>query len=92
MQCFKAELAEHAEKFGGGPRFDTPQMLPVSPRCLPHGDRSFEVPLLPFGPEGLDVFPKIEQPAASGDRPESDWYCAILRLLDQAFKRQPRRR
>src|SRR5882672_10747389 len=50
---------------GGRPQLDTPQMLPVYPRCLPHGlclshgDRSFEVPLLPFGPEALDVFLKI---------------------------------
>ena len=42
---------------GGRPRLDTSQMLPVYPRCLPHGvclphaDRSFEVPLLPFGLE-----------------------------------------
>ena len=25
---------------GGRPRFDTPQMLSVYPRCLPHGDQS----------------------------------------------------
>ena len=62
---------------GGRPRLDSPQMLPVYPRCLPHGDRSFEVPLLSFGPEALDVFLKIEQPAAPGDRPESDGYETI---------------
>jgi len=62
---------------GGHPRLDSPQMLPGYPRCLPHGDCSFEVPLLPFGPEGLDVFLKIEQPAAPGDLPESHEYETI---------------
>ena len=68
---------------GGRPQLDTPQMLQVYPRCLPHGvclphgDRSFEVPLLPFGPEALDVFLKIEQPATRGDQPESDRYETI---------------
>jgi len=62
---------------GGRPRLDTSQMLPVYPRCLPHGDRSFEVPLLAFGPEALDVFLKIEQPAAPGGSPESDTYETI---------------
>jgi hypothetical protein len=73
---------------GGRPRLDTPEMLPVYPRCLPHGlclshgDGSFEVPLLPFGPEALDVFLKIEQPAARGDRPESDRYETIGQFYD----------
>jgi hypothetical protein len=62
---------------GGQPRLDSPRMLPGYPRCLPHGDCSFEVPLLPFGPEALEVFLKIEQPAARGDRPESDRYETI---------------
>jgi Ferritin-like len=57
---------------GGRPRLDTPQMLPGYPRCLPHGDRSFEVPLLRFGPEALDVFLKIERPAPPCVPPESD--------------------
>jgi hypothetical protein len=52
-------------------------MLPGYPRCLPHGDCSFEVPLLPFGREALEVFLKIEQPAARSDRPESDRYETI---------------
>jgi len=62
---------------GGRPRLDTPQMLSVYPRCLPHGDQSFEVPLLPFGPEALDVFLRIEQPAAPRGQPESNGYETI---------------
>ena len=44
---------------GGHPQLDSPRMLPGYPRCLPHGDCSFEVPLLRFSPEALDVFLKI---------------------------------
>ena len=61
----------------GRPRLDSPRMLPGYPRCLPHGDCSFEVPLLPFGPEALEVFLKIEQPAARCGLPESDRYETI---------------
>ena len=57
-------------------------MLPGYPRCLPHGDCSFEVPLLPFGPEALDVFLKIEHPAAPGAPPESDAYETIGQFYD----------
>jgi hypothetical protein len=73
---------------GGRPQLDTPQMLSVYPRCLPHGvclppgDRWFEVPLLPFGPEALDVFLKIEQPVAPGGLPESDGYETIGQFYD----------
>ncbi len=67
---------------GGRPRFGTPQMLPVYPRCLPHGDQSFQVPLLPFGLEALDVFLKIEQPSAPGGLAESDRYETIGQFYD----------
>jgi Ferritin-like len=62
---------------GGRPQLDSPRMLPGYPRCLPHGDCSFEVPLLPFGREALDVFLKIEQPAAPGVQRESNRYETI---------------
>jgi hypothetical protein len=67
---------------GGRPRLDSPKMLPGYPRSLPHGDRSFEIPLLPFGPEALDVFLKIEQPAGPGARPEADCYETIGQFYD----------
>jgi len=67
---------------GGSPRLDSPRMMPGYPRCLPHGDCSFEVPLLRFGPEALDVFLKIEQPAAPGGPPESDAYETIGQFYD----------
>jgi len=67
---------------GGNPRFDTPQMLPGYPRPLPHGDRSLQIPLLPFGPEALDVFLKIEQPAVPCAPAESDGYETIGQFYD----------
>jgi hypothetical protein len=67
---------------GGQPRLDSSRMLPGYPRCLPHGDGSFEIPLLRFGPEALDVFLKIEHPAAPGAPPESDAYETIGQFYD----------
>jgi len=62
---------------GGHPRIDSPRMLPGYPRCLPHGDCALEIPLLPFGPEALEAFLRIEQPAAAGALPEGDAYETI---------------
>ena len=62
---------------GGRPQLDIPQMLPGYPRPLPHGDRSFEIPLLRFGSEALEIFLKIEQPSPAGARPEGDNYETI---------------
>jgi hypothetical protein len=62
---------------GGRPSLDAPQMHPDNPTTLPHGDRSFEISLVPFGPEALELFLKIEQPARAGDLPESDGYQTI---------------
>jgi ferritin-like protein len=62
---------------GGRPQFDIPRMLPGYPRPLPHGDRSFEIPLLRFGPEALEIFLKIERPSPTGARPEGDNYETI---------------
>lgn len=62
---------------GGRPRLDAPEMLPGYPGCLPHGDRSFEVSLVRFGLEALEVFLKIEQAGPAGAPPESDDYETI---------------
>ena len=67
---------------GGHPRLDSPRMLPGYPRYLPHGDCSFEIPLLRFGPEALDVFLQIERPAAPGAAAESDAYETIGQFYD----------
>ncbi|MGW2192971.1 ferritin-like domain-containing protein, partial [Streptosporangium sp. NPDC001682] len=62
---------------GGRPRLDTPRMLPPHPRPLPHGDRSLELSLVPFGAEALEMFLRIEQPAPPGAPAEDDDYETI---------------
>jgi hypothetical protein len=67
---------------GGRPLIDTPLMLLPYPRPLPYSDGSFEVPLLAFSPEALDVFLKIERPALPGAPPEGDHYASIGQFYD----------
>lgn len=62
---------------GGEPRLDSPELLPPYPHPLPHGDRSIEIGLLPFGPQALDLFLRIEQPAAADGLPQADGYQTI---------------
>jgi CDGSH-type Zn-finger protein len=62
---------------GGRPVLDAPQFLPGFPATLPHGDESFEVSLVPFGAEALELFLKIERPSASEAPPESERYETI---------------
>ncbi|MGN6723585.1 MAG: ferritin-like domain-containing protein [Marmoricola sp.] len=62
---------------GGKPVLDAAHLMPGYPRTLPHGDQSLQVQLLPFGPEALEVFLKIEQPSARTAMPESDRYETI---------------
>ncbi|MET7464953.1 ferritin-like domain-containing protein [Nonomuraea sp. NPDC005501] len=60
---------------GGAPRLDTPEMLPLHPRKLPHGD--LELSLVPFGPEVLEMFLRLEQLAPPGAPPEDNNYETI---------------
>ena len=62
---------------GGTPVLDSPRMLPGYPTTLPHGDRSFEISLVPFGPEALELFLRIEQPSLTDAPAESDDYETI---------------
>jgi CDGSH-type Zn-finger protein len=62
---------------GGRPQLDTPRMLPPHPRRLPHGDPSFELSLLPFGPKALDQFLRLEQPAPPDAPAQADGYATI---------------
>ncbi|MET8146057.1 ferritin-like protein [Sphaerisporangium sp. NPDC005288] len=62
---------------GGRPRLDRPEMLPPHPRRLPHGDRSLELSLLPFGAEALEMFLRLERPAPPGGPAEGDAYETI---------------
>lgn len=67
---------------GGRPRLDTPRMLPSHPRRLPHGDRSLELSLLPFGTTAIDMFLRLEQPAPRAAPAESDGYETIGQFYD----------
>ncbi|MFB4309377.1 ferritin-like domain-containing protein [Actinomadura sp. GTD37] len=62
---------------GGRPRLDVPEMLPPHPRPLPHGDRSLELSLVPFGAEAIETFLRIERPAPPGAPAEDDGYETI---------------
>ncbi|MEU4476290.1 ferritin-like protein [Micromonospora sp. NPDC023888] len=62
---------------GGHPRLDTPKMLPRYPRLLPHGDRSLELSLVPFGAEAIEMFLRLERPAPPGAPAEGDSYETI---------------
>ena len=62
---------------GGTPVLDAPELLPPYPHPLPHGDRSFDIDLVPFGREALDLFLRIEQPASENDPAQSDEYHTI---------------
>ncbi|WP_327588383.1 ferritin-like protein [Nonomuraea sp. NBC_00507] len=65
---------------GGRPRLDMPGMLPPYPRPLPHSD--LELSLLPFGPEALEMFLRLEQPAPPGAPAEGDGYETIGQFYD----------
>lgn len=62
---------------GGAPKLDTPELLPPYPHPLPHGDRSVQVHLAPFGAEALELFLRIEQPAPADAPPQTDEYQTI---------------
>jgi Ferritin-like len=62
---------------GGSPKLDTPSLLPKFPTHLPHSNNAFEVPLLKFSPEAVDVFMQIEKPAAHDGLPEDNRFETI---------------
>jgi CDGSH-type Zn-finger protein len=67
---------------GGRPRLDTPELLRPHPRPLPHGDRSLELSLVPFGAEALEMFLRLERPAPPGAPAEGDGYETIGQFYD----------
>jgi hypothetical protein len=60
---------------GGRPRLDAPGMLPPHPRRLPHG--AVELSLVPFGPQALEMFLRLERPAPPSAVPQDDGYQTI---------------
>lgn len=62
---------------GADPVLDAPHLLPSYPHPLPHSDGSVQVGLGPFGPEALDLFLRIEQPARVDAPAQADGYATI---------------
>ena len=62
---------------GGSPTLDAPSLLPRFPTFLPHSNRAFEVPLMKFSPEAVEVFMEIERPAEHGGLPEDNQFETI---------------
>ncbi|MFJ8357197.1 ferritin-like protein [Streptomyces sp. NPDC093984] len=71
---------------GGQPLLDAPHMLPPHPRTMPHAAPDIELSLLPFGPEALEMFLRLEQPAHPGDPAEGDSYETIGQFYDAIEK------
>jgi len=57
---------------GGRPVLDAPSLLPSFPTYLPHSNRAFQVPLVKFSPEAIDVFLQIERPGEHDSLPEDN--------------------
>jgi Ferritin-like len=66
---------------GGEPRLGAGS-VPRYPAALPHSDRSFTVSLLPFCPEALETFRRIEHPALIGAPPQADGYATIAQFYE----------
>ena len=77
-----ALVANILNAVGGRPRLDDPSMLAAHPRPMPHGDRSLQLSLLPFGPEALEMFLRIERPAATGAPAEASGYETIAQFYE----------
>jgi len=59
-----------------------PGTVPRYPGPLPHSDRSFEMSLLPFCPEALETFRRIEHPALIGAPPQPDRWTTIAQFYE----------
>ncbi|KUN74076.1 hypothetical protein AQJ46_00305 [Streptomyces canus] len=67
---------------GGQPQLEPATLLQHHPRPLPHGDPSLRLSLVPFGTEALEMFLRLEQPAAPSAPPEGDNYTTIGQFYD----------
>jgi Ferritin-like len=68
---------------GGHPHLIPPEArLPQYPAFLPHSADSFIVELLPFSPEALKTFRRIERPARPEAPPEGDRFHTIAQFYE----------
>jgi CDGSH-type Zn-finger protein len=62
---------------GGTPVLDKPDFIARYPTYLPHSANAFLVPLVPFSPEAIETFMKIERPEDKDAPPEAEAYETI---------------
>jgi CDGSH-type Zn-finger protein len=62
---------------GGAPEIDSPKILPRFPAYLPHSNRAFQVPLMKFSREAVEVFMQIERPGEHDGLPEDNKFETI---------------
>ena len=68
---------------GGEPQLIPPAGSPPRyPAFMPHSADSFAIDLLPFSPEALETFLKIERPARQGAPPEPGGYHTIAQFYE----------
>lgn len=75
---------------GGAPQVDKPGFMVTYPTYLPHSTNVFQVPLLKFCPEAVEVFLHIEKPEAHGALPEDDKYETLgqfYQAIEEGFER-----
>lgn len=70
-------IANLLNAVGGKPVLDKPEFIPEYPAYLPHSADAFKVGLLPFCPDAVDTFLKIERPARPDAPPEAQRYHTI---------------
>ncbi len=76
---------------GGTPKIDDADFVPTFPGYLPYSDKSFQVGLLPFSPEALKLFMRIELPEPADDPAQEAFTFhtigELYRVLIEALKR-----
>lgn len=70
-------VANLLNAIGGTPRLNKAKYVPSYPTFLPHSADTFRIHLLPFSPQAVDTFLKIERPAKPDAPPEPDCYQTI---------------
>lgn len=81
-----ALVANVLNAVGGDPIVDAPDFVPDYPTALPHSSGTFQVGLLPFSPEALEIFVRIERPAPADAPAQADEYETIGQFYKAIFK------
>ena len=72
-----ALVANVLNAVGGFPQVAKPDFIATYPSYLPHSNKAFQVPLLKFSPEAIEVFLNIERPGGHDAPPEDENYETI---------------